>query len=134
MSIIKHAREHPDGKPSIFPVYLTALLFPGAGQFFQRRWVAGLIVSLFFGICFVAFLIYVLQIVLAFYSLGLEFNTYETEKVMNVPTKAAGFCFLAGIGGYIAGVIDVYAAYRRRCRKWARARWKVSEEECQTCT
>ncbi|NQU38966.1 MAG: hypothetical protein HQ523_03350 [Lentisphaerae bacterium] len=113
----------PPPKPSRFPIYLSALILPGVGQFAQRRAVAGLLFSLGFVAAFAAFMVYVVRILMAFYSLGFDFATYDTAAVIHPPIIRAAICFMVAILIYLVSLFDTHRAYRRQCHDWAAEKW-----------
>jgi hypothetical protein len=123
----KPADGQEERKPSQFPVYLSALVYPGAGQFAQGRWPAGVLYALSFTASFVWFIVCAVRIILAFYSVGLQFDTYRTSAVTNLPTKEAGLAFLAGVSLYILNLVDAFLAQQRRSRRWANGKWRTAE-------
>jgi hypothetical protein len=112
---------HPppsDRPPSRTPVMMSALGYPGAGQFMQKRWLAGLLYGLAFTAGFVAFAVYMFRIIAAFYSLGLDFE--NAAPPAHLPVRGAVFSLAAALAVYAAALADTYAAYRRACTTWAR--------------
>ena len=68
-------------KPTSMPIFLSALVFPGAGQFIQKRWIAGTLFSLTFLITFILFCIQAGQLIIAYYRMGFEFDTFEPGEI-----------------------------------------------------
>ncbi|HEY5653543.1 MAG TPA: hypothetical protein VIR63_04140 [Pontiella sp.] len=63
------------------PVLLSAFVCPGAGQFVQRRWLAGAIFSGGFMIGFCWFSVISIKVILDIYKLAFEFETHEPEPI-----------------------------------------------------
>jgi len=108
------AENNPPG-PSRLPIYLSALLMPGAGQFLQRRWLSAFFFSLTFLVCFVIFAVVLVQ-----YAMGCMkalfgggdyplFSLFMTHMLLPLGLS---------IVIYIAGLCDTYLAYLRECRVW----------------
>lgn len=116
-----------ESKPSRLPIYLSALIIPGAGQFAQRRPLAGVLFATGFIACLVAFSVYVVKIIMVFYSLAFDFDAYQTSEVMNIPKMEAVVAFLSAMGVYVIGIFETHRAYRRQCARWARRKWRTSE-------
>ncbi len=89
---------------------LSALVCPGAGQFMQRRGVAGTIFAAGFLAGFGWLMVLALGIIIDFYKMAFEFETHE-------PTAVSPAAFIAPlaicIGFYLASLIDVSAAQQR---------------------
>ena len=119
----------PESKPRRFPIYLSALVLPGAGQFAQRRWAAGVLFALGFVAAFAAFMVYVIRILMAFYSLGFDFATYDSSEMMQPPIIRAGLSFLTAIVIYLISLFDTHRAYRRQGHDWAAAKWFAKHGE-----
>ena len=104
--------------PSRLAIYLSALVYPGSGQFVQKRWLVGLFYAIIFSIC-AGFLIVAifepmfanLRIVMDFADTGKgdDFHPISFVKVFSW----LGISFLV----YLAGLLDTYAAY---CRSYKR--------------
>jgi len=103
-------------KPGRLPMFLSALVCPGAGQLAQRRWFPGIVFGVTFVALFVMFVVYVFRILYAYYSLAFRFDTYEPGPI---PLVGAMVSFLAALVTYVANLIDVYLAHRRAGLDWA---------------
>ena len=99
-------------KPAKYPIFLSAAVYPGAGQISQRRIAAGLFFIATFSITFIAFLILMGSIIVDFYSLGLNFDNAEvnTEPSLAPALSAFGVALMI----YIINLIDTHAAYRKK--------------------
>ncbi|MCF7847930.1 MAG: hypothetical protein K9M45_03690 [Kiritimatiellales bacterium] len=113
-------------KPSRFPIIMSAVL-PGSGQFVQGRWVPAIIFSSGFLTLFGWFVWAALQIIVAFYKLGLEFETAEDVEV-----HAASFLLplVFALAVWFASLIDAVAAYQRA--RTAQARRKLPDLSSDT--
>ena len=99
---------------SKIPVFLSALVFPGLGQFMQKRWVAGTLYASAFLLAFLTFCIMILALLINYYRLGFEFDTYEPKKVHWVGLLLSFFlAFLI----YLANVVDAAVAQFRAGKK-----------------
>jgi hypothetical protein len=99
------------------PVLLSAMVCPGAGQFVQKRWGAGITYLL----CFLAAFIYVMlaagKIIISYYRLGFEFDTYKPEPVSMLNLLLP---FGLAVLIYLANIMDVFIAQQRIHSKQAR--------------
>ncbi len=99
-------------RPAKYPIFLSAVVYPGAGQIFQKRWLAGIFFIATFTIMFIAFLFLMGSIIIDFYSLGLNFDNAQVNA--SPPIKPALFAFGTAMIIYIINIIDTHAAYRRQ--------------------
>ena len=94
---------------------LSGFVYPGLGQFVQRRWAAGLFYGGVFTLLFLGFMALCLRTIILFYRLGLY-----GEDAGPLPSAAVTLVlFAACIGAYVANVGDAYLAHRRACRRAA---------------
>ncbi len=98
-------------KPARYPIFLSAAVYPGAGQIFQRRITAGIFFITSFTITFIAFIFLMGSIIVDFYSLGLNFDNAEVNA--NPPLTPALLAFGVAIMIYVINIIDTHAAYRK---------------------
>ena len=103
--------------PSRLPIYLSALLMPGAGQFVQRRWLSAFFFALAFLVCFGYLTVVVVQYVMGFIKDILR----GTERP---PIPLMGLLLALGLSLiiYVIGLCDTYLAYLRECRVWGERR------------
>jgi hypothetical protein len=100
------------------PVLLSALIYPGAGQFMQRRWVLGALFGLAFSAAFMALMALVIQAM--YHNLGIVMEWSRSglqEPLKPLPVRGIVAWFVAGVLIYIANLIDVVAAQRRLMRQ-----------------
>lgn len=103
------------GKSLLSPMVLSALVYPGAGQLMQRRWVAGIF---FITVSTIAtgWLVRTVYVVLKAYY-GLAFDP------MNVPVNVPGLAallvpFFVWLAVYVAGMVDTaIATYRQQVKR-----------------
>ncbi|MDA0578638.1 MAG: hypothetical protein O3B24_11130 [Verrucomicrobia bacterium] len=99
----------PPTTPSRLPIILSALVYPGAGQFAQKRWIAGAWWSLVFSGAGVWFAVELGRILIAYYG----------QMVQDFPTTdPPGFvrmllAFGAALLCYTASLIDTFLAHAR---------------------
>jgi len=119
-----HANQLPGGFPpppmapppskglfSFSPVLLSALVFPGAGQLMQRRWVAAAAYALAYTIFFLWFLVEVWAVLKAYYALGFDFMNATGQA----PSLTALLLpFSASMAVYVACLIDATVASWRK--------------------
>jgi hypothetical protein len=105
--------------PSRAPMMLSAFVAPGAGQFAQRRWLAGFVYGFGFLALFVAFIVSVFRILWVYYGLPYIEGAQPPPRV---PAAQAVGLFLACMALYLAALLDTWVAYRRACSRWTEAR------------
>ena len=106
-------------RPTRFAIWVSAFVFPGAGQFVQRRRVRGTLYMAAFGACLVLLLIEVvgalatnLRVVMDFAD-GKANEPFSCISIMKV-LSLFGFAMVV----YVCALADVVVVYRRQCRKW----------------
>lgn len=108
----------PSGKVALSPMVLSALVYPGAGQLLQRRWVAGIFYMVLTTLVTIWLVSMVYVVLKAYY--GLAFDP------MNAPAEVPGvkaliIPFVVWVAIYFAGIIDTAVAmYRQRVRSAGR--------------
>lgn len=91
-----------------FPVLLNAVVYPGAGQFMQRRWLPAIFFTLSFTVALALFLYALAIILIRYYRLG-----FSQEVVSPLPPgslRALGVSFAASLLLYLAALLDAYRA------------------------
>jgi len=97
-------------KKARLALLLSALVYPGAGQLAQRRWIAAAVLGISMTLALVFFLAYATVIMREFYRFAYEFETYEIPPL---PIKRMLIAFLAAVVIYIAGISDTVRANRK---------------------
>ncbi len=93
------------------PMVLSALVYPGAGQFMQRRWVAGSLVAGLFTVPAVWFFIEVFGVLKAYYAFAFDFGG-ATGQAPCAGSIVVPFVISTLI--YVAGLVDTaVASYRQ---------------------
>lgn len=101
-------------KPSALAILFSAVVFPGAGQYLQKRWLAGSFYALVFlgGVVFLFAAIFrplFLNLrMLSALPAGAEENVFYPT-----PWKNIFFWTSVALGVYLANLLDVYVYYRR---------------------
>ncbi len=110
-------------KPTRAPVYLSAFLFPGAGQFFQRRWVPALLCSVTFIFCLAAVILQTAWLYIANIQAATALMNSEPNRpfVTLAPVRIV-VPLVVAILVYVVGLYDTFSAYRRQCSSWAERR------------
>lgn len=98
---------------SRIPILLSAFVCPGAGQFIQGRWIAGALFSITFSAAFVIFMVIAGALIISYYRMGFEFETYEP----NIQPDRLIPAFIVAITIYIINLTDVSSAHFRACRR-----------------
>jgi len=115
-------QEDPPPRPSRIEVIVSAVVFPGIGQFMQKRWVAA---TLYFGVGAALGLVLIGLVGMALYAYlalipEVTNLTPKDEAITVSPMQIAG-----GLGAFIVvhvlNIVDVSMAYRRRVLAWQRA-------------
>ena len=91
---------------------LSAFACPGAGQFMQKRWVAGLIYGAGFLIGFCWFMVVALRIIISFYRMAFE-PDYDPETPNSMAMIPP---LLISTGFYLTNLVDVFIAQQRIAR------------------
>ena len=109
-------------KPSRLALYLSALVFPGAGQFAQKRWLAGIFYAVAFSICFIFLIIAIFAPMFWNLRLAIEFADTGKGDAFHPISFAKIFLWL-GLSAliYLAGLLDTFVYFRRQCRRRLRA-------------
>ena len=99
------------GRFVMTPVIISALIFPGAGQFVQRRWVSGVVWMTAFSAALAWFVGRTLQVLTAYYDLAFNFNTASGQA-----PRAMGIVipFVVSLVLYLANVVDAALAMRKQ--------------------
>lgn len=100
--------------PSRLALYLSALVFPGAGQFAQKRWLAGLFYAVVFSVCAVFLTIAIFAPLFWNLRLAMEFADTGKGDAFHPISFAKIFLWL-GLSAliYFAGLLDTFICYRR---------------------
>ena len=107
------SENHPEkARPAKYPIFLSAVVYPGAGQIFQHRIIAGIFFIITFTILFISFMFLMGSIIIDFYSLGLNFDNAEVNAEPSL--TPALLAFGGALMIYIINLIDTHAAYRRK--------------------
>ena len=92
---------------------MSGVVYPGTGQFMQRRWFSGTVVGIAFTIPFAWFVVDGVAIMKAF-CLDLDFD-HATFKVPSYSSLLMPFAFSVAV--YLAGLVDTALAdYRARMK------------------
>ena len=111
--------------PTRLPVLLTAFVWPGSGQFAQRRWVPAIFYAVGFLICTVLFCIYAVKMLQAYYGIWLHFDTYEKPEL---PIRPMLVWFGAALVLYVVSVVDALAGYLKQRAEWNRRARRLPPE------
>lgn len=106
------------GKPSKWAVFLS-MIFPGAGQLMQKRWISAAVFMGLSLVCLTVFFSAAIKIMINGLMVGIDFNNYqETELPTGLLLRSAGAVIIL----YIAGLVDTVAGHLRLCSEWTRKR------------
>jgi uncharacterized metal-binding protein len=97
------------------PIFLSALVYPGAGQFLQRRWLVGLFYSVTFTILFVLLLSAVLKPLMGTLDAAFRWAAQQENRPFQTISAVRVIVLFVGlIMVYVANLTDVVRASRRR--------------------
>ena len=117
--MIMHNGKYNGGHlPSRLALYLSALVWPGAGQFAQKRWLAGIFYAVVFSVCFVFLIIAIFAPMFRNLRAAMEFaDTGKGDAFY--PISFAKIFLWIGLSAliYLAGLLDTFVAYRRQRRR-----------------
>jgi NhaP-type Na+/H+ or K+/H+ antiporter len=101
------------------PILLSMMVYPGAGQILQGRWLAGILFAFGFTVFFVVFGVCVYRILAIYYKLGFgDIPDSQTHFVL----WPAVVAFIIALGFYVGGIVDTVLAFTREQRKKNRQR------------
>lgn len=108
-------------KPTKTAFYLSALMAPGAGQFFQRRWAAGAIYLGLFLVCFVFFLAEIIRPMAKNILIAIDFAAQKSDLPFERFRVVPILVWLGlSVAVYLAGLLDTWGGYARQSRAWRR--------------
>ena len=113
-------------KPTKTAIMLSAVMAPGAGQFVQRRWVAGAFFLIAFLVCLVFLLVAIVRPMVANILASLDFAERKPDVAL-MQFRVAPILVWLGLSlvVYLAGLMDTAAAYYRQCRRWSGQRARM---------
>lgn len=116
--------------PSRLALYLSALVYPGAGQFAQKRWLAGLFYAVAFSVCAVFLMIAIFAPMFWNLRLAMEFADTGKGDAFHPISFAKIFLWL-GLSAliYLAGLLDTFIYFRRAHSRWLEAGWQEKNTE-----
>jgi len=108
--------------PSRLALYISALVWPGAGQFAQKRWLAGLFYAVVFSVCVIFLIITIFAPMFWNLRLAMEFADTGKGDVFH-PISFVKVLSWLGISVlvYLAGLLDTFVYFRRSHRRWLKA-------------
>ena len=113
-------RNSNKGASARLPLYLSAFVFPGAGQLAQKRWLAGTFYALAFTACTVFLMIAVIAPIMANLRLAIDFAATGEAVVFRQISFTQIFTWLGlGVLVYVAGLLDTFH-YHNRMQSHAR--------------
>ena len=90
-------------KTSKTAMYLSALVYPGAGELLQRRWLAAALIIVAFTASSAVFFWRSIRLLMAYYSFALDFLHAEPTPVH---IRALAVPFAVSMAVYIVGLVD----------------------------
>lgn len=109
---------NPGWKPSRIPVFLSALFFPGAGQFMQKRWVAGLFYMLTFTGAALIFIMTVMGPLIENMRIAIEVADGSNEPFVQTHLIKAMLYFALAMVIYAINVISAWRTYMAQMSDW----------------
>lgn len=111
--------KYKDGNPPArFAIYLSALVWPGVGQYTQKRWLAGT----FYAVVFLVCIVFLFTAILAplFWNLRM-LAEYSGKAAMLVfrPISFAKIMVWLGLSVlvYLVSLLDTVIYYKRQCKQ-----------------
>ncbi|MBA4388447.1 MAG: hypothetical protein C0404_10735 [Verrucomicrobia bacterium] len=126
----KTVLEEDSSRPSRTPIYLSAALYPGAGQFAQRRWFPAIVLATLTTLSLIAPFIELAEYI----SCNIKALRSFTADGLVVPVQPMnlkhillpfGFAVIL----YVIGLADTMLAYMRECRDWGERRLESKLKE-----
>jgi hypothetical protein len=102
-------------RPARGVILVSGFVFPGLGQFLQRRWLAGALFAGVFSLCFGLLLVRCFQSIATFYKVGLDALSPDEPPPVASIVGLFGLCLLV----HLTNIFDVYRAHRRAARRSA---------------
>ena len=109
----------PTSRSARWPMFLSAVVYPGAGQIAQGRWFPAMVYAGAFTFFSVFFLVYVFRIILTYYQFTLN---SPTSSIDDLPVRKTVMFLILSLFTYILNLVDCFAAYTRTRQKEARDR------------
>jgi|GEM_PF-938006 len=98
-------------KPDRLPVYFSAFVLPGAGQFIQRRWISAVIYSVGFVTCFVIILARAVKL-----WIGMVASASDNKPFAEISIYSFLWPLIISIVIYILSIVEAMAVYRKDSR------------------
>jgi uncharacterized integral membrane protein len=97
------------------PMMLSAFVYPGAGQFLQKRWIAGTLFSILFTIFSLALIFEVFKPMFHNVNVALNFAAAQGDQPFEgISLSKVILSFIALMVVYIANILDILRANRKR--------------------
>ncbi|MFH0878614.1 MAG: hypothetical protein V2A34_02765, partial [Lentisphaerota bacterium] len=94
---------------------LSAAVYPGAGQFYQRRWVAGSLFVVLFSVVLVILLYNVLHPMFHNLSVVIDWGSdHMKEPLETISWPSIFIPFFLGLILFVVNLVDVVSAEKRR--------------------
>lgn len=108
--------KYKDGEsPSRVAIYLSALVWPGAGQYAQKRWLAGTFYAVVFLVCVVFLFAAILTPLFWNLRMLAEYSgKMETLVFHPIPFVKIIVFFLGSVLVYLGSLLDTVVCYKRR--------------------
>ncbi len=107
-------------KPTKTAIMLSAIVSPGAGQFLQRRWLAGSVYLAAFLLCMIFLMIEIIRPMLANILISIDYAARVSDQPFQDYRVIHILAWLGlGLAVYLGGLLDTWMAYTRQCREWA---------------
>jgi hypothetical protein len=98
------------------PVMLSAFVYPGAGQFLQKRWIAGTVFSVLFTIFSLILIFEVFEPMFRNVNVALNWaaSQQNDQQFEGISLSWVIVSFVAMMAIYIANIVDVQRANQKR--------------------
>jgi hypothetical protein len=98
------------------PMMLSAFIYPGAGQFLQKRWIAGTLYSVLFTIFSLVLIFEVFKPMFRNINVALNWaaSQQNDQQFEGISLSRVAVSFIAMMAVYIANIVDIVHVNRKR--------------------
>jgi hypothetical protein len=116
--MVTYPDNHESGdQPSRLAIYLSALVWPGAGQYAQKRWLAGTFCAVIFLVCIVFLFAAIFEPLFCDLRMLMEYSA-RSGPVVFYPISWAKIMVWTGFAAlvYLGSLLDTFVYYKRQQR------------------
>lgn len=97
------------------PMMLSAFIYPGAGQFLQKRWIAGTVYSVLFTIFSLILIFEVFKPMFHTLNAALNFAAAQDDQPFEgISVAKVAVSFIALMAVYIVNIVDIQRVNRKK--------------------